>query len=138
MEVITAAQLTRFLRYPEGEPVGNSDAELAEQVALGWLSDPTGITNWENQPANPGTALFSWVLELAGLAYENPTSQEQDQSGDVTSAWSPTARDRRSQILASARAWAQRNGSSPSTGAPRARGNFPAAEGWPDPARRRW
>lgn len=128
--MITAAELTRFLRYPADQAISEQDAAQVEQVAIGWLSDPTGVEEWTD-PVPP--VIKTWVLELAGIAYENPTSMENDQSLDNSSQW----RDRRSQILAAAARWATRTGRG-STTAALPTGGFPAVEPWPDPARGRW
>jgi hypothetical protein len=78
--------------------------------------------------ADPGGRLFAWALELGGIAVENPTSLTQEQSQEVSTAWSVA---RRREILASVRSWAARQ-SGRSGGAPRPRGSFPAVQGWPD------
>lgn len=114
--MITADELRRFLRYPADQPVDAEDAALAEQVAIGWLSEPTGVETW----TTPVPAIVkTWVLELAGIAYENPTSMESDTALDTSSSW----RDRRSQILSAARSWAQLNGHGKGTST--SRGCFP-------------
>lgn len=128
--MITAAELTRFLRYPADQAISDQDAAQVEQVAIGWLSDPTGVESWA---APVPTVIKTWVLELAGIAYENPTSMENDQSLDNSSQW----RDRRLQILAAAARWATRTGRGATTVA-LPTGGFPAVDPWPDPARGRW
>lgn len=129
--IISAAQLTTFLRYPVTDPVSQESAELAERVALGWLSEATGIDEWDWDSHKESSTVFAWVLELTGIAYENPTSMSQDGAGDVQSSWV----DRRKQILESAKAWALRR--SPSAGVT-SRGSFPPAARWPEPARGPW
>ena len=96
-------------------------------VVAGWI---LGATGWASVPAEDAipAPLKAWALELGGIAYENPTSQTDDQTDLVRSAW----RDRRSQILAEIRAWAQSNGTvAGSTPAPR--GSFPKPLPYPDP-----
>lgn len=127
-----AAKLTRFLRYPVTDPVSKESAELAKQVALGWLSAATDVDDWE--PYAQDNRVATWVLELAGIAYENPTSMTADGAGEVSSAWQ---RDRRAQILERAQQWATRMNLRATT-APTSRGAFPPAAAWPDPARGRW
>lgn len=135
---ITAQRLTTFLRYPASDPVSGEATALAEEQALGWLTEaieaPAGF-DWTQHAQD--LTLRAWVLELAGISYENPTTMESDGAGDVTSAW----RDRRSQILATAREWARRRGiTAPEQAAPVASstGHFPPAPagGWPDRATR--
>lgn len=137
--VITTAQLTRFLRYdPADNDLGDEDTAQAEEMAVGWLSEPTGVEDWRTVSPLPPT-IRTWILELAGIAIENPTSMQDDQSGDTRSGW----RDRRQQIIEAARAWSRRQGHQPKpTLSGAARGSFPPAGSWPDPAlptrRRRW
>ena len=119
--IISAEELTRFLRYPTSEPVDAESTALAENVALGWLSEATGITDWSPETLTQDLTVKAWVLELAGIAYENPTSMENDTAGDVSSQW----RDRRSQILKTAEAWARRNGHAPAAAGATSRGTFP-------------
>ena len=130
---ITPQRLTTFLRYPASDPVTQDSADLAEEVALGWLSGVTQVEDWQSHTEDP--VVKAWVLELAGIAYENPTSMTQDQAGEVQSAWQ---RDRRSQILDAAAAWAARKGLLADTTATLSRGSFPPAQPWPDQARGRW
>lgn len=136
---ITRERLTTFLRYPDTDPVSHEAAALAEGQALGWLADAIEAPDdfdWSAHKQN--LTLRAWVLELAGISYENPTTMESDGAGDVTSAW----RDRRSQILATAREWARRRGivpdDSPQAAVPVSSGCFPPAPtgGWPDRATR--
>ena len=119
--MISADQLRRFLRYPADQPIDADDAKLAEEVAIGWLSDPTGVEEWA-YPAPP--AIRAWVLELAGIAYENPTSMENDASLDNSSSW----RDRRHQILKAAGDWAARNGHTTPASSGVSRASFPPAQ----------
>lgn len=129
--VITTEQLTRFLRYDPAE-LDDEDTVQAEQMAVGWLSEPTGRDDWGHADQTVPTAVRAWILELAALSIENPTSMQDDQSGDTRSGWT----DRRQQILSAARAWAQRHGHHrPQTTSGLSRGAFPPAAGWPDPAR---
>lgn len=134
--IITPQKLTTFLRYPDDDPVSQDSTDLAEEVALGWLSEATGIDDWSD-PYGPAraAAVRSWVLELAAIAYENPTSMTQDSSGEVQSSWA----DRRKQILEAAERWALSRGlKNPGTALALSRGSFPPAQPWPDPGRGRW
>lgn len=136
MPLLTAASLSRFLRYPPGQELEDEDAEQAQTVAVGWLSVPTGVEDWGQDWGQVPSPVRAWLLELAGIAIENPTSMQDDQSGDTRSGW----RDRRQQILAEAQAWAQRTGSDPRPSpAGVSLGSFPPARRWPDEAHaRRW
>lgn len=127
MTLFTPPQLSAWLQYP----VETAAAEIVERVVAGWLLEATGLASLPSPPPE----LFSWALELGGIAYENPTSMSTDQAADVTQSWG----DRRSQILRSAAKWAQRvlpEQAPSSTVGPR--GSFPAARSWPDPAGPSW
>lgn len=129
MTLFTPPQLSTWLQYS----VEQHNAQLVEQVVAGWLLEATGL------PALPDPVppqVFAWALELGGIAYENPTSMSTDTTADITSSWG----DRRSQIFAAARRWAQSvnpaDVATPPVPAPR--GSFPPVRHWPDPAGPRW
>lgn len=134
--LITPKRLSRFLRYRPGQELDPEDAEQAQTVAVGWLSVPTGVEDWGTDWEQVPTVVRAWLLELAAISIENPTSMQDDQSGDTRSGWT----DRRQQILAQAEAWAQKTGRDPRpTHSGASRGAFPPAPGWPDEAHaRRW
>jgi hypothetical protein len=114
--------LEHWLRYD----VEEAGYTIVEKVVTGWVFQATG---WTAVPDPLPSPVFSWALELGGIGYENPTSQADDQTDLVRSSW----RDRRSQILAELRAWAQSNGTA--AGAiPLPRGSFPRPCSFPDPA----
>ncbi|MBD3781696.1 MAG: hypothetical protein IE926_01890 [Micrococcales bacterium] len=110
-----------------GYEVNESQAKAVLEVVEGWIC---GATGWLDIPAEPAKPLRAWALELGGIAYENPTSQTDDQTDLVRSSW----RDRRTQILAEVRVWAQSNGSAAGGGPPSPTGRFPAACPYPDPS----
>lgn len=132
MALFQPTQLKTWLRYESDDDFDTGAATLAETVVAGWLTDATELTVTDLEAAATGDApqVFSWALELGGIAYENPTSMQDDQSGAARTTW----RDRRSQILASAKDWAENAASSTSTGG-LPRGCFPKAKAWPDQAR---
>lgn len=81
-------------------PLVEASVLIARRVATGWLRDATQLADW---PEPVPEALFSWALELAGLAYNNPESLAVDQAGGVASTYD---RQRRKEILdAAARAY---------------------------------
>lgn len=122
MPLFTLDDLEHWLRY-DVDVTGHA---IVEKVVTGWIFDATG---WTASPDPLPPQVFSWALELGGIAYENPTSQSDDQTDLVRSAW----RDRRSQILAEIRTWSQANGTA--VGAiPLPRGSFPTSCPFPDPA----
>ncbi|QIM19880.1 hypothetical protein G7075_00010 [Phycicoccus sp. HDW14] len=124
-----AAKLGSWLGYSTGD-VDDDQCAAVLEVVEGWI---LGATGWNDIPAEPAKPLRAWALELGGIAYENPTSQTDDQTDLVRSSW----RDRRSQILAEIRTWSQSNGSAVG-GQLSPRGSFPPARPYPDPADRRY
>lgn len=135
MTLFDDTQLKNWLRYDDEDDFDAASAGLAEQVVAGWLTDATGLTKTDLETAAAGDApqVFSWALELGGIAYENPTSMTDDTTGQTRTAWM----DRRSQILAAARGWAGRQPVT-GTGTVVPKGCFPAATAWPDPPRIRY
>lgn len=121
MPLFTKDDLEHWLRYD----VDDAGYTIVEKVVTGWVFQ---ATEWTAVPDPLPPQVFSWALELGGIGYENPTSQSDDQTDLVRSAW----RDRRSQILAEIRTWARSNGSAAS-GSPAPRGRFPGALPYPDP-----
>jgi len=92
-------------------------AQLAVRVAAGWVRRVTGPAPW---PTDLPEDLFSALLELAGLAYDNPTSMSQRGTGEISDGWVIT---RRAEILDGVRAsWSTQ-------AAPT--GSFPPAPMWP-------
>lgn len=124
MAIFDPEQLRTWLRYDEADVFDADTAKLVEQVVTGWLTAEIGSLP---EPApTEGHPLFGWALELGGIAYENPTSMTSDAAGETNSSWA----DRRLQVLAAARRWAEANGSTGSSPLPR--GSFPKAKAWPD------
>lgn len=100
----------------------NVDAwQVVERVVHGWLKGATGLTQWPDPLPDD---VFSWALELAAIAYENPVPTLSTESvGGVTQQWQ---RARKAEILAAAAAAYGTRG--------RASGSFPDLVAWPDPA----
>jgi hypothetical protein len=134
MALFDPEQLKTFLRYAAEDDFDADAATLSEKVVAGWLTGATKRTRADLEAAAIGDApqVFSWALELGGIAYENPTSMQDDQVGAGRTTW----RDRRAQILESAREWAADQGPAGTTATgPLPRGSFPKAQPWPDPPR---
>ncbi|WP_114202322.1 hypothetical protein [Janibacter anophelis] len=125
MAIFSPSQLRTWLRYDEDEVFDEATATLVEQVVTGWLVAEIGALP-EPTPQQ-GHPLFGWALELGGIAYENPTSMTSDTAGETNSSWA----DRRLQVLAAARRWAEANGTTGTT-RPLPRGSFPTARPWPE------
>ena len=125
-EQLTAAQLGDHLQAV----LVPASADIAIRRAVSWLADASGRTDL-SATALPAD-LWGDALELAGIAYDNPTSRASEQVGSSATSW-PIA-SRRDQILDAVRA---RYGRSRT---PEPTGSFPPAPAYPDPAvgRVRW
>jgi hypothetical protein len=100
-----------------------ASADEARRKAQAWLASATSLTAW---PTPIPEDLRAWAIELAALAYDNPSMLESETlDGGATVRW---ALNRRTEILDNARA---RYGSGAIAGRPE--GNFPAALDDPDP-----
>lgn len=125
-DLYTRAQLADWLHYAGEDAITSTEFDVNQRIVRGWILQ---ATQWLVIPDEVTDALFAWALELGGIAFENPTSQTDDQTDLVRSAW----RDRRSQIMAEVRAWAVSNGATVVGTTPRPRGRFPGAAPYPDP-----
>jgi hypothetical protein len=101
-------------------PVTDSTAIMAERVVTGWLQGATGVAAWpEPLPAE----VFSWAIDLAVIACENPGGLLSSQTtGSITDQF---ARERANEILNQAK------GKYGTAGGPR--GKFPEPGVWHDP-----
>jgi hypothetical protein len=120
--LFTAGELTEYL----GQAVTQAEASIAERVAAGWLAEATGVTVW---PDPPPAQVFSWAIELAAIAHDNPAARASRTVDGITDAYS---RDRWSQIMAAARSSSLATGPAAAVGPV---GSFPQAVEWPDPPR---
>ncbi|NHN55777.1 hypothetical protein G9U51_08305 [Calidifontibacter sp. DB0510] len=104
---------------------------VIEAVVTGWLLDATGLTTF---PDRLPPQVFSWALELAAIAYENPAAAAAAGTDRVTNAYTE---QRREAILARAARWAAKVPTAPQVAAPV--GDFPCPGPWPtdlEPPRR--
>lgn len=97
-----AGDLFELTDLPSWLQVPAVDTETATRVrrwASGWLSTATGITTpWPNPvPDN----LWAWGIELAGIAYRNPTSNSSESLDEYSLSYGD--RTRRMEILTAAR-----------------------------------
>jgi hypothetical protein len=116
--LFTATDLADLL----GRPVSDERAAAVERVVWGWLKP---VLDLQERPNPIPDEVLSWALELAGIAYENPSGLTEYQLGAERTYFSA---ERRAQILAEASAdRGAGEGTSP-------RGSFPAATRYPDPA----
>lgn len=114
-ELFTTADLAKWLKRPLDE----DGMGLARRYAAGWLKGATGLQSWPDPVTDP---LWSWAIELAGIAYSNPRALVTEVRGAATDSW-PLAR--RAEILAAAAVAYKGGGGGPLF-------SFPAAVGWPD------
>lgn len=94
-DLFDLGDLPSWLQVPE------IDAETATRVrraASGWLQDATGLTDW---PDPVPDRLWAWAVELAGIAYYNPSGLSREQIDDYLVQYSA---ERRTEILDAARA----------------------------------
>lgn len=97
--------------------IPEAEALSAIRVASGQLRRATKLDVW---PAPVPDDLWGWALELASLAYDNPTGRQSEEAGDTMASW-PVRR--RAEILAAAAsAYSARVGPLFS---------FPPADPWP-------
>ncbi len=92
--LFTNEDLASWLQIPE---VDNSSADRARRYASGWLSDATGIIEW---PDPVPDRLWTWGIELGGIAYNNPEGAASENIDDYRVQYDAT---RREQILDAAR-----------------------------------
>lgn len=90
--LVNTVDLSRFLQ--RGLDVDS--AVVAVRVAEGWLRSATRLTAW---PDPVPEDLWSWALELAAMAYDNPTGVGSRTTGGEADAG---LLDRRADILRSA------------------------------------
>src|SRR5688500_2211063 len=72
-------------------------ATLARRVASGWLRSATGLSDWTEPIADD---LWTWALELAEMAYGNPSGYASETIDDHSITFD---RARRTSILEAAR-----------------------------------
>lgn len=118
LRLFTAVDLTDWL----GETVAEDRAASVESVVWGWLKTPLGL---DTRPSDVSEQVFSWAIELGGIAHENPAGLDSKTIGPFAEQYSS---ERREEILAIV------GTGSPLGTPPRPRGSFPPARSYPDPA----
>lgn len=109
---------------PDVDDVSAEEAGILERIVWGWLKPVLGLSE---RPATVPDEMFSWAIELAAIAHENPKGLTYYQLGEERSGYSA---ERRAQILAEVGAGG--------LATPRPTGCFPPARAYPDPAERCW
>jgi hypothetical protein len=90
------ADLFDLVDLPAWLQVPQVDTETATRVrrfASGWLMTATKITSW---PSPVPDDLWAWGIELAGIAYRNPTATSSESLDDYSVSYD---RARRKEIL---------------------------------------
>ncbi len=90
--LLTVDDLGEFMR----RQLKPTSAERAIRVAAGWLRDATKLTAWPDPVPDD---LWAWALELAAIAYDNPTGRATQTDRDNAVGW---MLGRRAEILAAA------------------------------------
>lgn len=106
-----AGDLFELNDLPSWLQVPAVDTETATRVrrwASGWLSTATGITVW---PSPVPDQLWAWGIELAGIAFRNPTSNSSESMDEYSVSYGD--RIRRDEILAAARQYPSAGGGTP-------------------------
>jgi hypothetical protein len=85
--------------WMQGPAVDTESTTRVRRAVNGWLQDATGLTTW---PSPVPDRLWAWALELAAMAYNNPSSVNSEQIDDYQVSYGDRAR--RAEILAAARA----------------------------------
>jgi len=132
-ELFTKQELESFLQrrhddaptdgIPDDVSAGIADAtfDVVRRMVSAWLLDATRL----KQLPEDHDLIWSWALELAALAVENPVSTTSQTTLGITKQWSNADAQRRSQILSRAHAWAREQETLPEDNSPV--GSFPCA-----------
>lgn len=89
--------LTDLPSYLQVAEVDAETATRVRRVASGWLQDATDLSDW---PVPVPDRLWAWALELAAIAYRNPTAYSSASLDDFNVSYDGM---RRKEILDAAR-----------------------------------
>lgn len=103
-DIFDLVDLPSWLQIPE---VDTETATRVRRFASGWLMSATGLTSW---PTPVPDDLWAYAIELAAIAYFNPSGLSSESLDDHNVSYSA---ERREQILAAARASYNSGSSSP-------------------------
>jgi len=92
-DLFDLGELPSWMQIPE---VDTETETRVRRAANGWLQDATGLTTW---PDPVPDRLWAWAIELASIAYRNPTAIWSESIDDYTVQGD---RFRRREILAAA------------------------------------
>lgn len=108
-DIFDLIDLPSWLQVPE---VDTETATRVRRYASGWLMSATGLTTWPDPVPDD---LWAYAIELAAIAYFNPSGLSSESLDDHSVAYSA---ERRKEILAAAKA-------AYATGATQPQGSFP-------------
>lgn len=94
-DIFDLGDLPSWLQIPE---VDTETATRVRRFASGWLMSATGLTSW---PTPVPDDLWAYAIELAAIAYYNPSGLSSESLDDHSVAYSA---ERRKEILAAAKA----------------------------------
>jgi hypothetical protein len=94
-DLFTYGEFASYLQVPQ---VDNSSTDVARRIASGWLKSVTGLADW---PVPVPDNLFGWGLELAAIAFRNPSGAASESIDDYNVSHD---RGRRADILKAAAA----------------------------------
>jgi hypothetical protein len=109
-DIFDLVDLPSWLQIPE---VDTETATRVRRFASGWLMQATGLSTW---PTPVPDDLWAYAIELAAIAYYNPSGLSSESLDDHNVAYSA---ERRKEILAAAKATYNTGSGSPQY-------NFPA------------
>lgn len=122
-DLFTIDDLSSYMQVPS---LDLATAVAVRRAASGWLADATGLAEW---PVPVPDRLWAWALELAAMAYLNPTWAERETVGGVTTQWGDLAVRRREILTAARQALRTTSGA--------VAYSFPSFLDWPDSVERR-
>lgn len=94
-DIFDLADLPSWLQIPQ---VDTETAIRVRRYANGWLMSATGLASWPDPIPDD---LWAWAIELAGIAYRNPTANTNESISDYSYSQDSS---RRAEILAEAKA----------------------------------
>lgn len=93
-DLFTIEDLASYLQIPT---IDTETGIRVRRIATGWLMSATGVTSF----TTVGDDLWAWAIELAAIAYYNPSGLSSESLDDHNVSYSA---ERRKEILAAAQA----------------------------------
>lgn len=92
-DLFDISDLPSILQIPE---IDTETAIRVRRMASGWLMHATGLSDWPSPVPDP---LWTWAVELAAIAYYNPSGLSSESLDDHNVSYSA---ERRQEVLAAA------------------------------------